>query len=91
MQGRRWRPLAAQSFRIADLFPVLLAAALRCVPAAEAQTIVHNDEHLSSDRPEAWAMNYVGASTFMTAFGATPALAAWRWSVALDVGDIPGR
>ncbi len=89
MQGRRWRPLAAQSLRIADLFPVLLAAALRCVPAAEAQTIVHNDEHLSSDRPEAWAMNYVGASTFMTAFGATPALAAWRWSVALDVGDIP--
>jgi hypothetical protein len=34
-------------------------------------------------------MNYVAASTLMTAFGATPALAPWRWSVALDLGYIP--
>ena len=34
-------------------------------------------------------MNYVAASTLMTAFGETPALAAWRWSVALDLGYIP--
>ena len=34
-------------------------------------------------------MNYVGASTLMTAFGATPVLPAWRWGVALDLGYIP--
>ena len=34
-------------------------------------------------------MNYVAASTLMTAFGETPALAPWRWSVALDLGYIP--
>jgi hypothetical protein len=67
----------------------LLATLLFCNLCARAQTIVHNDEHLASDRPEAWAMNYVAASTFMTAFGATPTLAAWRWGVVLDLGDIP--
>ena len=34
-------------------------------------------------------MNYVAASSLMTAFGETPALAAWRWGVALDLGYIP--
>jgi hypothetical protein len=34
-------------------------------------------------------MNYVAASTLMTAFGETPALAAGRWGVALDLGYIP--
>jgi len=72
-----------------DSLPFLLATLLLCSPGARAQIVVHNDENLASNRPEAWAMNYVGASTFMTAFGATPALAAWRWSVALDLGDIP--
>jgi hypothetical protein len=71
------------------LLPLLLAILLVGSPGARAQTVVHNDEHLASDRPEAWAMNYVGASTLMTAFGETPALAAWRWSVALDLGYIP--
>ena len=71
------------------LLPLLLTILLLCSPGARAQTVVHNDEHLASDRPEAWAMNYVGASTLMTAFGETPALAAWRWSVALDLGYIP--
>ncbi len=75
--------------RIAGLLSVLLAAVLRCASAAHAQTVVHSNEHLASDRPEAWAMNYVGASTFMTAFGATPALAEWDWGVALDLGYIP--
>ena len=56
---------------------------------ARAQITVRNDENLASDRPEAWAMNYIGATTLMTAFGETPALAAWHWSVALDLGRIP--
>src|SRR6202521_2780499 len=71
------------------LLPLLLAILLLCSPGAREQTVVHNDEHLASDRPEAWVMNYVAASTLMTAFGETPALAAWRWSVALDLGYIP--
>ncbi len=71
------------------LLPLLLATLLLCSLGARAQTVVHNDEHLASDRPEAWAMNYVAASTLMTAFGEKRALAAWRWSVALDLGYIP--
>jgi hypothetical protein len=67
----------------------LLAALLMYSLGVRAQTVVHNDEHLASDRPEAWAMNYVAASTFMTAFGATPVLAPWSWGVAADLGDIP--
>jgi hypothetical protein len=62
---------------------------LSCSPGARAQPVVHSNENLASDRPEAWAMNYVAASSLMTAFGETPALAAWRWGVALDLGYIP--
>lgn len=54
-----------------------------------AQTIVHDDEILASDRPEAWAMNYMAASTFMTAFSASPSLAPGQWNVALELGGIP--
>lgn len=54
-----------------------------------AQVFTAGDELLASDRPEAWAMNYVGAATLMTAFGATPALAPGQWSGALDAGSIP--
>jgi hypothetical protein len=71
------------------LLSLLMATLLLCGLGARAQTVVHNDEHLASDRPEAWAMNYVAASTLMTAFGETPALAAGGWSVALDLGYIP--
>jgi hypothetical protein len=56
---------------------------------AGAQMIVHNDEHLAVDRPEAWAMNYVTASTFMTPFGASPQLALGQWSIAAELGLIP--
>lgn len=54
-----------------------------------AQLVIHNDEDLASDRPEAWAMNYMAASSLMTAFGQTPALRAWDWAVALDAAQIP--
>jgi hypothetical protein len=67
----------------------LLATLLSCASGARAQTVVHNDENLASDRPEAWAMKYVAASSLMTAFGETPALAAWRWGLAVDLGYIP--
>jgi hypothetical protein len=67
----------------------LLAALLSCGSGVRAQPVVHNDEHLASDRPEAWAMKYVAGSSLMTAFGETPALAAWRWGLAVDLGYIP--
>jgi hypothetical protein len=73
----------------AGLLPLWLAAALFCGSGARAQVTVHNDENLGSNRTEAWAMKYVAASSLMTMFGATPALAPWRWAVAGDLGYIP--
>ena len=64
---------------------VLLASSL----GVRAQPVVGGDEHVGADRPEAWAMNYFAATTFMTAFGEAPALAAWRWNVATELGHIP--
>ncbi len=75
---------------------VSLAAALRFAVAlllvhgsAGAQPVVQDDETLDPRRPEAWAMNYVAASTLMTAFGAPPVLAPWHWRAALDLGHVP--
>ena len=67
----------------------LLAAALSLGAAARAQTIIRADEELSHTRPEAWAMNYMAASTLMTSFGATPSLAPGQWQVGGDLGHIP--
>ena len=74
----------------------LACVALACVaPAASATSlgaaarVVHNDESLAADRPEAWAMTWVTASTFFTAFGATPALARGRWIAAAELGAVP--
>ncbi|MGC1817293.1 MAG: hypothetical protein WA900_06515 [Casimicrobiaceae bacterium] len=76
-------------FAIIGVVPWLFATLAICSPSARAQTTVRNDEHLASNRTEAWAMNYVGASTLMTAFGETLALPAWQWSAALDFGHVP--
>ncbi|MHB8494369.1 MAG: hypothetical protein ACYC9Z_13565 [Casimicrobiaceae bacterium] len=76
-------------FAVIGVIPLLAAALALCTASARAQTTVRNDEHLASSRSEAWAMNYVGASTLMTAFGETPALPAWQWSAALDFGHVP--
>lgn len=56
---------------------------------AAAQLVVQDDERLESDRPEAWAMNYVAAATLPSAFGESPQLAPWRWRLAADVGHVP--
>jgi hypothetical protein len=66
-----------------------LATALYSASCAFGQAVVHSNEHLSSTRTEAWAMNYLGASTFMTSFGETPALAEASWMLAGDLGYIP--
>jgi hypothetical protein len=68
---------------------LVLASLLAPATGAKAQAVVRSDENLESRRPEAWAMNYVAASTLMTAFGETPAMAAWRWRAAVDLGGIP--
>ena len=64
-------------------------ASLALAPAVRAQNVVRSDEDLSSPRPEAWAMNFVAASTLMTGFGATPALAPGQWQLGADLGHVP--
>lgn len=56
---------------------------------AHAQTVFRDDEILSPDRPESWAMNYFAASSLMTAFGESPTLAPGNWEVAMELGHIP--
>ena len=55
---------------------------------AQAQTVIRDEEIVASDRPEAWAMHYVSAASFMTGFGATPELAAGEWLLA---GELAGE
>jgi hypothetical protein len=66
------------------LWPLLLIGQSVC-----AQTVVHDDEVLASDRPEAWAMNYMAATTFMAASGDDATLAPGHWTAALEFADIP--
>lgn len=56
---------------------------------AQAQTVIRDEEILASDRPEAWAMHYVSAPSFMTGFGATPPLAAGEWQLAGELAHVP--
>lgn len=51
--------------------------------------MIRDEEILASDRPEAWAMHYVSAASFMTAFGATPELAAGEWRLAGELAHVP--
>ena len=51
-----------------------LASALYASAGAHAQTVIRSNERLNADRPEAWAMNYFTATSFMTGFGATEAV-----------------
>ena len=71
------------------LLRFLAAACLAWHAGAQAQDVIRNDERLAATRPEAWAMGYVAASTFMTGFGEVPALAPWQWQVAGELGHIP--
>ena len=69
---------------------IFLALSLLGAPSvASAQTVLHNDENLDSDRPEAWASNYFVASSLLTSTGRTPSLQPGRWMVALDVAQVP--
>lgn len=70
------------------MLPGLLALALlpRAVPAQE---VIADREVLDPERPEAWAMNYFTATSFMTAFGETAALDPGQWDLSLELGHIP--
>jgi len=71
------------------LVAALALAATALPPSVGAQVVVHSDEDLASTRPEAWAMNYVAASTLMTGFGPAPVLAPGRWQLGADLGHVP--
>ncbi len=68
-----------------------VALVLVGVPGAPlgAQPLTGGEEHLAADRPEAWAMNYLAATTLFTGFGATPSLPPGVWMLAADLGQIP--
>jgi len=68
---------------------LLSFASLSGFGIAQAQPVVTGDEHLAGDRPEAWAMNYFAAATFLTSFGQVGPVAPWKWSLAGEVGSIP--
>lgn len=57
--------------------------------AAQHDHDLHSHEVLGADRPEAWAMNYMAASSLMTGFGLPDGLDAWQWQLAADIGHIP--
>lgn len=71
--------------RHAAVFVLLTLLGVR----AQAQEVIRDEEILAADRPEAWAMHYVSAASFLTAFGATPELASGAWDVAGDLGHVP--
>jgi hypothetical protein len=78
--------------RLSGLKPVMLPGvlALALLPrAVHAQEVIGNRQVLDPERPEAWAMNYFTATSFMTAFGETPALDPGQWDLSLELGHIP--
>jgi hypothetical protein len=54
---------------------------------AWAQTVIHDDENLAADRTEAWAMNYMAATTYMSGLGDD--MAPGDWNAVLELGEIP--
>jgi hypothetical protein len=67
----------------------LAAGLLVLAGTAQAQQVIRDEEILASDRPEAWAMHYVSAATFLTAFGETPGLAPGEWDLSGELGHVP--
>jgi hypothetical protein len=60
-----------------------------CCTAALAQPVSATTETLVNDRPEAWALRYLGSTTLLTAFGDAPSAAPWQWTLAADLGHVP--
>jgi hypothetical protein len=92
-RGANSRTIGGGSNRVEDHMRYRRWAAGACLcfgfTSAPAQTVIRDEEILASDRPEAWAMNYVSAAGFLTAFGETPVLGAGEWLVAGELGHVP--
>ena len=75
--------------RLATISFGLSLSILLFLPPLAAQPIVDHGEHLDSDRPEAWAMAYMSASTLFS--GSGPAMAREPWSLSLggELGHVP--
>lgn len=71
--------------KLLSVLPAVLLLAGFNAHAQQRQRI----EILDSKRPEAWAMNYLAATSFMTGFGQTPSLEWGQWEVSAELGEIP--
>ena len=61
-----------------------------CSTIAAAQPVdTSSSQSLANDRPEAWAMRWLGSTTLLTAFGSVPDAAPWQWNLAVDLGQVP--
>lgn len=54
-----------------------------------AQVVVDQGERLESDRPEAWAMAYMSASTLFSGFGPASGGEPWSMSLGAEAGHVP--
>ena len=68
---------------------LLVSCAFCAAAAVQAQEVIHEDEYLDAQRPEAWAMRHFTSATTMTAFGPPPDLAPGDARVALELGSLP--
>lgn len=62
---------------------------LFCATAAAAQDVIDYSEHLESDRPESWAMNYFALVTLFSGLGAPRAREPWSLEAGAELGWIP--
>lgn len=67
---------------------ICLVLAMTAGPA-EAQVVIEDHEVLDRERPEAWAMNFLAASTYATGSTADAGLAPGRWQLELHLAQIP--
>ncbi|CAL1240916.1 hypothetical protein [Candidatus Methylocalor cossyra] len=74
--GRSWLSLLAGS--------LVLAAG-----AAPADTVIDGTEHLASDRPEAWGMNYVTSITLFTGLGVPRSREFGDLELGAELGWVP--
>lgn len=68
---------------------MLWLAALVVSAPAFGQVVVDQGERLDSDRPEAWAMAYMSASTLFSGFGTARGEEPGQVSLGLEAGHVP--
>ena len=68
---------------------VCAAVALLAPGGALAQTEIEDRELLEQHRPEAWATDFMVASSLFSAIGETDELDAWHGALAIDLAQVP--